>query len=209
MAKLMHARAGRPPSGWAGTPSDWLLFKNRVAGARTLPGAVYEAVASLDEPFLALACLKVAITCDKSYAQNRHCEWIGPTEITALGRDDGKGRKAARLCESILREAREKLPSANVTQGADENNQLNAVVCCWGGERGGVAGWGASGGATVAPGRAEGGAGEAGTRVGWKTGRWYHGWIAPSGRLCSKRPPLPSSTSRFACSLLPSISPRS
>ena len=128
MAKLMHARAGRPPSGWAGTPSDWLLFKNRVAGARTLPGAVYEAVASLDEPFLALACLKVAITCDKSYAQNRHCEWIAPHEITALGKDDGKGRKAGKLCESILREAREKLPSANVTQGADENNQLNAVV---------------------------------------------------------------------------------
>ena len=138
MAKLMHARAGRPPSGWAGTPSDWLLFKNRVAGARTLPGAVYEAVASLDEPFLALACLKVAITCDKSYAQNRHCEWIQPHDITALGRDDGKGRKAGKLCESILREAREKLPSAHVTQGADENNQLNAVVCCGGGKG---AGW--------------------------------------------------------------------
>ena len=104
---------------------DGDMFASRFGGARRLPGALYVAAANLKEPNVAVACMKLAITCDKAYLFNQVCGWVQARDFSSLA--SAKGIKLVATAQEILEEALDKLPRAGIDKEVFEDRNLNTV----------------------------------------------------------------------------------
>ena len=81
------------------------------------------AVANLNEPSVAVATLKLAITCDKTWVCNQVCGWVTARDVlAAASAQDGK---LCRTAQDILERARGQLPAAGIQAEVCTDRKLN------------------------------------------------------------------------------------
>ena len=90
-----------------------------------MPGALYVAAANLKEPNVAVACMKLAITCDQAYIFNQVCGWVQARDFSFLV--SAKGITLVAKAQEILEEALDKLPRAGIDKEVFEDRNLNTV----------------------------------------------------------------------------------